>query len=284
MATNSHLRSSAAAASLLAAALVAAHARPAAATQVRSTCGGTRTTLAHLRLPASLPTRTIALPILMYHRIDVLRPTLPAMTHRLTVAPADFAAQMAWLKRAGFHPVTERQAFEALEHGARLPSKPIMISFDDGYRDVLEYASPVLARLGMPATAYVITGRISGSDPSFLTWKNLRVLEQRGIEIGSHTVTHADLTQLPDAQAMSELCDSRAALERRLGHPVQWFAYPYGREDARVAELAHRAGYVLAVTTRSGSTQSAASPLELHRYEVLDTTGASGLASLLGAR
>jgi peptidoglycan/xylan/chitin deacetylase (PgdA/CDA1 family) len=227
--------------------------------------------------------RTIALPILMYHRIDLLKPSLPAMTRRLTVDPTDFAAQMEWLKRAGFHAVTQRQALEALELGRPLPSKPIMITFDDGYRDVLDYASPVLERLHMPATSYVITGRISGPDPSFLTWRNLRLLEQRGVAIGSHTVTHADLPRLTDTQALAELRDSRVALERRLGHPVPWLAYPYGKEDARVVALARRAGYVLAVTTQPGAIQNAADPLELHRYEVLDTTGVAGLASLLGS-
>jgi len=100
-----------------------------------------------LRLPAVLPSRTRTVPILMYHRIDVLEPSLPPITHRLTVDPADFAAQMRWLKRNGFHPVTQLQLFDALERGTRLPSKPVMITFDDGYRDVYRNASAVLQRL-----------------------------------------------------------------------------------------------------------------------------------------
>jgi len=235
-----------------------------------------------LTLPAAAPTRTITLPILMYHRIDSLAPSLPPLTRRLTVDPADFAAQMRWLKRHDFHAVTQAQAFDALERGRRLPSKPIMVTFDDGYRDVYQKASRLLARLRMPATAYVITGRIGGPDPSFLTWHQLRKLERRGIAIGSHTVTHPDLTTLSDAQALAELRHSRAALQRHLRHPVQWFAYPAGAEDARVVALVRRAGYVLAVTTKPGAAQSAGTPLELRRYEILDTTGVGGLAALLG--
>ena len=235
-----------------------------------------------LQLPATLPQRTVVLPILMYHRIDVLRPSLPAITRSLTVTPADFLAQMEWLKRHGFHAVTQLQTFDALELGARLPPKPIMITFDDGYRDVLWNASPVLHRLGMPATSYVITGRISGPDPSFLTWGELKVLEQRGVTIGSHTVDHLPLADLGSAEAMTELRNSRRALERHLGHPVQWFAYPYGSFDASVVALVREAGYVLAVTTQGGTTQSADQPLLLHREEVLDTTGPDGLAGLLG--
>jgi peptidoglycan/xylan/chitin deacetylase (PgdA/CDA1 family) len=224
----------------------------------------------------------VSLPILMYHRIDVLRPTLPAITRRLTVAPTDFAHEMEWLAGHGFHAVTERQAFDALEEGGPLPARPVMITFDDGYRDVLGKAAPVLRRLRMPATAFVITDRISGPDPSFLTWGRLRALERSGFDIGSHTVTHVDLPALSDAQAMTELRASRLALERHLGHPVQWLAYPAGREDPRIVELTARAGYVLAMTTQPGGLQDARHPLELHRYEVLDSTGIAGLESLLG--
>jgi peptidoglycan/xylan/chitin deacetylase (PgdA/CDA1 family) len=219
----------------------------------------------------------------MYHRIDVLRPSLPAITRSLTVAPADFAAQMRWLKAHGYRAVTQLQLFDALEHGKKLPAKPVVITFDDGYRDVLFNAAPVLKRLRMPATAYVITDRISGPDVSFLSWAMLHALEQDGVEIGSHTVSHAEIPTLTDPTALRELIQSRHALELHLHHPVQWFAYPAGKFDAHSEQLVRQAGYVLAVTTQPGSAQSAQLPFALHRYEVLDTTGVSGLASMLGA-
>jgi peptidoglycan/xylan/chitin deacetylase (PgdA/CDA1 family) len=235
-----------------------------------------------LHLPSPLPARTIDLPVLMYHRIGPALPTLPAITQRLTVDPNVFASQMEWLKAHRFHAVTPLQAFEALEYGKPLPSKPILITFDDGYRDVLWHAAPVLHRLHMPAVEFVITDRISGTDPSFLTWPQLVRLEHFGVAIGSHTVTHPDLTSLSSAQAWTELTQSRKTIEQHLGHPVQWFAYPAGRENPEVVSQALEAGYVLAVTTDPGSTQSAQQPLLLHRYEVLDTTGVSGVASMLG--
>lgn len=235
-----------------------------------------------LHLPATLSSRTVSVPILMYHRIDALRPTLPELTRNLTVAPGDFAAQMRWLKSHGFHTITQQQLYDALERGKTLPPKPVLLTFDDGYRDVFGNASALIDRLGLHATAYVITGRISGPDASFLTWPLVRSLERRGFDIGSHTVNHVDLTQLSDSEALRELEDSRRTLERKLGHPVQWFAYPYGKEDARVVDLTRRAGYVLAVTTQGGASQQASAPLELHRYEVLDSTGVGGLASMLG--
>jgi peptidoglycan/xylan/chitin deacetylase (PgdA/CDA1 family) len=237
-----------------------------------------------LRLPGRLPRREIAVPILMYHRINVPAPGASPITRGLTVHPADFARQMRWLKRHGYRTVTQRELFEALFRGRRLGPKPILITFDDGYQDLFYQASPVLARLGMRATAYVISGRTTGSDRTFLTWRLLRALERRGIEIGSHTVTHCDLTSLSDHKAFRELVQSRRALERRLRHPVQWFAYPFGAYDARVERLARRAGYVLAVTTEYGAVHSARRPLALRRIRVLDSTGVAGLAAMLGRR
>src|SRR5712692_2682768 len=203
------------------------------------------------------------------------------LTRALTVAPASFAAQMQWLHRHRFHAITQQELFAALEHGASLPLRPVMITFDDGYRDVLWNAAPVLARLHMPATACVITGRISGHDSSFLTWPELRTLEAHGIQIGSHTVHHSDLTRLSNSAALHELEDSRQILERHLHHPVQWFAYPIGAEDARIRPLVREAGYVLAVTEHPGVEQAANHPFELHRYEIRDTTTSPVLEAFL---
>lgn len=240
-------------------------------------------TIRRLALPATLPARTLDVPILMYHRIDVLKPSLPAITRALTVAPVDFAAQMRWLRSHGYHAITQLQLFDALERGRPLPAKPILITFDDGYRDVWLNAAPVMRALGMHGTAYVITSRISGSDPfDFLSWKQLNDLQRDGVEIGSHTVHHLELPGLTDPAALQELIRSRHALELHLHHPVQWFAYPAGKFDARTEALVRQAGYVLAVTTEPGSTQSAKAPFALHRFEILDTTGVGGLASILG--
>lgn len=234
-----------------------------------------------LAFPRPLPTRTLDVPILMYHRVGP-EPRGPAITDALTVSSAVFADEMRWLRRVRFHAITQRTLFAALEYGVRLPRHPVVITFDDGYRDVLWNAAPLLRRLRMPATAYVVTGRVSGVDPSFLTWDELRQLESSGFDIGSHTVHHVALTGLTSPQALAELVDSRRALQRRLGRPVPWLAYPAGRENAAVVALARRAGYLLAVTTAPGTLQRASRPLQLSRYEVLDTTGVRGLAALLG--
>ena len=234
-----------------------------------------------LRLPASLPARKVVVPILMYHRINVVTVRTPASSRPLSVHPADFARQMRWLARNGYHTITQRQLFDALMCGRSLPRRPILLTFDDGYRDVFFNASPVLLRLNMRATAYVVTDRISGPDISFLTWNLLHALERRGIEIGSHTRAHRDMTSLSDAAMLADLTKSRLVLERRLGHPVPWLAYPFGSYDGRVERLARRAGYLLGVTTEPGAVQSARRPLALPRLRVLDSTGVRGLAAML---
>jgi peptidoglycan/xylan/chitin deacetylase (PgdA/CDA1 family) len=274
MATSTHFRRGAIVAAALAAVFVAC-----ATSSARAD-----TELDPLRLPSALPRRTVELPILMYHRINVVTSHTPAASRGLTVHPAVFARQMSWLARHGYRTVTQRELFDALFRGRSLGPRPILITFDDGYRDVYYKASPVLQRLGFRATAYVISGRVSNGDPSFLTWSMLRGLESRGIEVASHTVHHRDLTSLSTPAALHELTNSRRTLERELGHPVQWLAYPFGRYDGRITQLARRAGYVLATTTQPGTRHTSAAPLELQRVRVLDTTGVRGLAALLGRR
>ena len=217
----------------------------------------------------------------MYHRVHAAP---PSSQRALTVHPVDFARQMRWLKQHGYRTITQRELYDALFFGKRLGPKPILITFDDGYSDVFHKALPVLKRLDMRATAYVISGRTLKSDTVFLTWHLLRALERDGVEIGSHTITHRDLTSLSDGEALRELVRSRRAFERRLGHPVPWRAYPFGRYDSRIERLARRAGYMLAVTTEYGIVQSARRPLALSRLRILDSTGVAGLAAMLGGR
>ena len=236
---------------------------------------------AALHLPRPLPDRSLDLPILLYHRVDRPLSTLSPITQRLTVGPQDFAAQMSWVRRHGFHALTQRQLFAGLEEGTQLPCRPLLVTFDDGYADVLDNAAPVLRRLRMPATMYVITDRPSLRNSGFLSWRGVSELERAGFDIGSHTVTHSPLTSLSEHQVREELVRSRRELERHLGHPVQWLAYPHGAVDARVVEIARRAGYVLGVTSSPGSVQDARDPLELHRFEIVDSTGVAGLAAIL---
>ena len=236
-----------------------------------------------LRMPANLPNRQLVVPILMYHRIDYVDASTPEITRNLTVSPEDFARQLRWLKRNGYRTITQRDLWDALMCGRGLGRKPILITLDDGYRNVYTKASPIIERLGMRATAYVVTGRISGPDHSFLEWSQLPKLERRGVEIASHTVSHVGLTALSDRDALRQLVASRRVLERKLDHRVPWLAYPFGDFDGRIERLARQAGYLLATTTVWGARQSASRPLALTRLRVLDSTHVSGLAAMLAA-
>ncbi len=235
-----------------------------------------------LHLPRQLPRRQLHLLVLMYHRIDRIDPGLPAITRALTVTPAAFASEMGWIASHGGHTVTQLQVWNALMHGRPLPHDPVLVTFDDAYRDVVTYAAPVIRRYREHATAYVITDRLShGRKTPWMRWSQLRILQRDGFDIGSHTVSHADLVTTAPAEVRAQLRGSRFALQNYLDHPVQWLAYPYGMVDAAVERLAQEAGYVLAVTTSSGFVQDAGAPLLLHRFEVTDTTGVRGVAALL---
>jgi hypothetical protein len=240
--------------------------------------------VAELTLPDPLPSRTLEVPILMYHRIAVLKGDEPAVTVGLTVDPGEFQLQMAWLHDHGYTTITQLQLYNALMEGAPLPDKPIMLTFDDGYRGVATVAAPMMSQFGFVGTAYIITDRIAQNRktaPTWLTWPQLRTLEQRGWDIGSHTVAHTEIPSMTPAAAMKTLRQSRFTLERHLGHPVQWFCYPAGSVDAKSVEAVKKAGYVLATTTKSGLTLSAQDPLQLERIRVSNTTGVRGLAAAL---
>jgi peptidoglycan/xylan/chitin deacetylase (PgdA/CDA1 family) len=143
----------------------------------------------------------------------------------------------------GYEPVTFRQAVEA---GTR--ARSLAITFDDGDRNVLEHALPVLAELAVPATVFVPVGYVGGTA---MSWDDLALLVAAGWEVGSHSVSHAPLPDLDDAALDRELRGSRDAIEDALGVPCKAVAYPYGEVDARVRAAAERAGFVAGCTTDS---------------------------------
>jgi peptidoglycan/xylan/chitin deacetylase (PgdA/CDA1 family) len=248
-----------------------AHARPSAAP--------TRQVPA-LIAPAGAPARSIRVPVLTYHRVAPLKPGASAITTDLTVEPSVFAAELDAIAAAGFHTVTQRQVFDALYRGVPLPPKPVLISVDDGYVDDVRTILPMLRSHGMVATFFVITGRIHAA--GFMSAQQFRELDAAGMDVGDHTRTHVDLTQLPAAGLQAEVAGSKAALERILGHPVSFFAYPFGRLDANVVAAVRAAGFALAYTTAYGVTATTARPLEIGRLHVGRSETPTGVVSLLG--
>jgi peptidoglycan/xylan/chitin deacetylase (PgdA/CDA1 family) len=199
---------------------------------------------AAIRGPAA---RRAAIPILMYHVVSAAPPGVPFP--ELWVAPRTFRAEMAALHRAGYHAITLGAAVRAWRHGGPLPRRPLVISFDDGYRSDFTHAAPVLKRLGWPG---VLNLALQNVEPGGVTAPEVRRLIAAGWEIDSHTLTHPDLTRLPARALRHELVGSRAEIQRRFGQPAAFFCYPYGRYDARVVAAVRAAGYRAATTEDEG--------------------------------
>lgn len=208
----------------------------------------------------------VTVPVLMYHRVAPMSTATNSTSYGLTVTPAQFRQQMGWLTRNGYAAISQAELFRAIQDGAALPRKPVLITVDDGYVDAITSMLPVLEPLGWPATFFIITRRIG--ERAFLDADQLKRLDRAGMDIGSHTVDHLELPSLDEASRMQQLRTSRSTLEKLLGHPVRWFCYPAGRNDGASAASVSRAGYLLGFTTEGGSVLRADSLTQLPRVRV----------------
>jgi peptidoglycan/xylan/chitin deacetylase (PgdA/CDA1 family) len=170
--------------------------------------------------------------------------------YRITVTPDRLDAQLRWLRARGLTGVSMSGLLAARARGEGRGL--VGLTFDDGYADFVEHALPVLERHGCGATLFVLPGRLGGDnawDPlgprkPLLTADGIRTAAAaEGVEIGSHGLTHVDLTQADDALLKSEVAESRAVLEELTGLPVEGFCYPYGTVDQRVVDAVREAGY-----------------------------------------
>jgi peptidoglycan/xylan/chitin deacetylase (PgdA/CDA1 family) len=210
--------------------------------------------------------------ILCYHSID------PTWSSPLAVRPAAFAEHCAWL--AGHRrvlPLTE--AVRAIDERGHLPRGCVALTFDDGFEGVFEYAFPVLARLRLPATVFLVAGTLA-SDPQAVDWVDspppvpLKTLTRdqvaemaaAGFAFGSHGYRHRDLTALSDEECEEDLRRSRELLSDVLHAPLPYLAYPRGRHDGRVRREAERAGFTHAFSLPE--TREAAGPLSIPRVGV----------------
>jgi peptidoglycan/xylan/chitin deacetylase (PgdA/CDA1 family) len=237
----------------------------------------TRTSAPTLVPPANAPARSVRVPVLTYHRVV----SLPAVGQLdLIVDPANFAAELATLHEHGYHTISQAQLFDALYHGAKLPPKPIIISVDDGYVDDVRTILPDLERWHMVATFFVITGRTQ--EPGFVNEDQIRELDRAGMDVGDHTAHHVDLRMLTAAELKSETAGSRKTLAAILGHPVYYFAYPFGAYNETVIAAVRAAGFTMAYTTMGGVTESTDAPLTMPRIHIGRAETPSGLLALLG--
>lgn len=217
-------------------------------------------------------------PILMYHVIAEAPADAPYPN--LYVSEHDFAMQMRWLARHGYTAVTQREVWSHWRGGAALPAKPIVISFDDGYRSVFEAALPHMRARSWPGVLNLTVKNLRV--PGGLSPYKVRTLVDAGWELASHTLTHPDLTRLDEQTLTREVTRSRDVLRSRFGVPVDFFCYPAGRYDSRVIRTVRRAGYLGATTTLEGLARPN-EPYELRRVRVSRGDGIAGFAEKLAS-
>lgn len=212
-------------------------------------------------------------PILVYHALG--NPPPSEEYPGLYVPFGEFREEMAWLHREGWEGVTLDEVERAWYHGGTLPAKPIVITFDNGYPEQVQFAPKVLDRYGWPATLFEIT-------VEHLTPPYLRPVIAKGWEIDSHTLTHPDLTQLSGTELTQQVTGSRRFLQREYGVPSDNFSYPSSKYDEATIAAVKAAGYVGAVTedARYGTRGN---PYELGRYEIEGGEGVEGLAADLAS-
>lgn len=217
------------------------------------------------------------LPILCYHHIGAPKKSLGH--RRLWISNERFTEQMSYLSQTGYRGMTLRDAAAALAEGRRLP-RAVVVTFDDGYKSFYDIAFPILCRVGFSATVFAVTGKVGDasrwdleSAAKLMDWSELRELHQAGVEIGSHTVNHPRLTQMPTDAAKREIENSRDALEQELGAAVSSFAYPYGDWNDAVALLARQARYRLACSIARGNLHRPDDLYHLKRVPVHEFTG-----------
>ncbi len=214
-------------------------------------------------------------PILMYH----VTKAAPAGTPypELWVTPADFKAQMQWLADNGYTGITMAQLFKYWDDGFKLPDKPVVISFDDGYPSHDKVARPVLAKHHWPGVLFVELRNVNNPETG-LTASMVKRLIASGWEIGSHTINHPDLTSISGTQLEEEVAGSRKQISEKFGVPVDFFCYPAGNyNDATIAAV-KAAGYTGATTVIEG-VATPDRPFELKRVRIDGGDGVDGFAA-----
>lgn len=207
--------------------------------------------------------------VLLYHAVG---PRSPRDELGLLVEPTRFREQLSWLAEAGVAVCSIGELVAGLRGEGSMPASGVVITFDDGYRWVAEEAWPVLKAMGFPAACFVTTGSLD-EGAYWSRWPRLRLeewaaLDGEGFKVGAHGVSHKALKGLEESELMTELVESRRALESALGRPVQWLSYPHGAVDGAVCRAAEEAGFVAGLTSRPGAAALGTEPMAIPRIEI----------------
>jgi peptidoglycan/xylan/chitin deacetylase (PgdA/CDA1 family) len=198
------------------------------------------------------------LPVLCYHSVGA---ELPGSWPLLTLSPRVFESQLKWLVDNGYTGIHADDWFAWVRQGASLPEKPVLVTFDDGYSDLVVNAVPALEASGFKATIFFVSQHIGAAStwdlalghPSrpLMTAAEIRECAAHGIEVGAHTRTHPDLRKLQDADLKTELEGCRKELTALTGASVNTLAYPFGFQNEQVRKRASEV-YDLAFSCRPG--------------------------------
>lgn len=205
--------------------------------------------------PTPTPVPPVRVPILMYHYVEV--PTDPKDTIRrgLDILPHTFEMQVTTLLDHGYTPIFMSDLARYFDGKTMLPEKPIILTFDDGYRDFYTDAYPILRKYHVKATSYVISGFLEGRN--YMTRSQVRDVAASGlVEIAAHTVHHPNMKGLSDKVLTDEVSQSRIELEKLTGKSIIDFAYPYGAYDDNAIHAVSVAGFHTAVITKPGDFQN----------------------------
>lgn len=218
------------------------------------------------------------IPILMYHQIDEPPPRGTPL-RGLVVSPDSFARQMRLLALLGYRGLSMRDLEPYLS--GEQQGKVVGLTFDDGYQNNVLNALPILKQHGFTATCYGVSSMIGGTnswdhgvvaEKPLMTLEEWRVWRDAGMDIGSHTRTHADLSTLSSETAQKQIEGSKLELERTVGCEVRHLCYPYGRYSDAHTHMAREAGYVTATTTQRGRVANGDDPFRLKRVLIARAT------------
>jgi peptidoglycan/xylan/chitin deacetylase (PgdA/CDA1 family) len=223
----------------------------------------------------------IQVPILMYHYVSELPLHADKTRVGLTITPDKFRAEMQYLSDHNYHVISLDQLYNALVQGAALPSKPIVLTFDDGYIDAYTNVLPILRQFGFTATFFIVTNPVDANNPAYMSWADIQQMAAAGMSIGDHTRTHADLRRDNPAFLQSEIRDSMVDIQTHIGQLPDTFAYPSGHYDAATLKFLSSLPIRLAVTTQHGAVSEKSRLLELPRIRITGRTSLAGYASLL---
>lgn len=219
----------------------------------------------------------------MYHYISDPPPNADAIRRDLSIRPHVFEEHLRFLKEAGYTSISLADLALALQAGYPLPDKPIILTFDDGYRDNFEIAFPLLQKYGFKATFFLLTAPLDAQDPAYITWDQAIALDAAGMELGAHGYTHVDLRGQTVDYLVWQILGSKEAIEARIHKPVRFFCYPSGQYDELTIRVLQSADFWGAVTTAAGDVHRSGELFTLRRVRVHGRYSAEALAAVLDA-